>query len=163
MGTMDCGGNYTPHNNGFSGTDSAPSTADAKMHVREMFVWLPRFEIRNKRWMIGKVYKAEILQKDALIKEGTDKIEELTTVLKEASEEIKVLREDKLSAVEDKVKVFEAALVDKLNRFLDYKVNKELVPATLIESQAKLEVLEPLVELLVTGTGKPVINIERPV
>ena len=80
-------------------------------------------------------------------KEVEKKVADLTSVLKEAKSEIVALRDKKVKLVNEEVKKFEEKMVNKLDSYLEHKF-KDLVPQTLVESVAKLEVYEPLVEAI---------------
>ena len=82
-----------------------------------------------------------------LLKEAAEEIKAHKGLLKEAAEEIKALRTSKVEEVKKTVKQFEEGLVNKLDKYLEHKL-KNMIPQTLLEAQAKVEVYEPLVESL---------------
>lgn len=81
---------------------------------------------------------AEIEKGKALLKEAATKIDTLET-------EVKQIKETVLEDVSKEVTAFKESLVEKMDSFLEAEM-KTLVPENLIESEAKLEIYEPLVE-----------------
>lgn len=82
---------------------------------------------------------------DSSLKESEKQLTEAKVLLKEAANEITALRTKKVAEVEKAVKVFEENLVNKLDKYLEFKL-KDSIPQTLLEAVAKVEVYEPLVE-----------------
>jgi len=86
-------------------------------------------------------------------------INKLKSVLKEAKEAIKSLRTGKADEIKEHLDGFETKMIEKMSRFLEAELS-EMVPQTLIESVAKVEVLEPLVESIKESFAKNGIKVD---
>jgi len=97
-----------------------------------------RKEISNK-------FFTAVNEQKAKVRETNKKMVKMAALLKECAKEIKTLRKAKITKVEKKVNLFESKMVDKISRFLDYKIDSAM-PKSLVEEAAKVQVLEPLFE-----------------
>ena len=114
----------------------------------------------------GKVVLSEDAKKKisatvfAVKKEKDATIASLKSILAEAAEEIKALRTTRLAEAKKEIALFESKLIDKMSHYLDSEM-KVLIPQNLVEAQAKLEVLEPLVESIKDTFTKNGIQIDN--
>lgn len=72
--------------------------------------------------------------------------------------EITTLKESTLEQVKEEVESHKEGLVDKLSSFLDEEL-KELIPDSIVEAAAKVEIYEPLVESMKSAFAEKGIEI----
>lgn len=110
--------------------------------------------------------KEEVDKKDIDLKESEGKLATANEQLEEANativskdEEIKKIKEVTLETVKEEVESYKEDLVGKLDSFLESELS-ELVPDSVLEAVAKVEVYEPIVEGIKATFGDKGIEID---
>jgi len=125
----------------------------------------------NEKVLVEQAEKYKKELEEAVIEETTkykqkvetERNEELSTYRSEIEamvlEEAKQFKEQQDAALVEEVKNFKAGMVDKVSDYLEAKL-QDTVPAEIMESAAKLAVLEPLVHSVMESFSKNFVKLD---